>query len=222
MCSVNIPKILSVIYHLLLFTTAGNVKISNGSKAVEPVWACEASLHCWTNRRKFHSPQTQLTLQRILPFRLSVGDMVYDDSCEYFMDPCKRNCFAEIWVDSSLNLKITHWDLRYNAYQHPCDLMATKRAMKNAALRKLYTNNPNVPQCCSNQPSICRQHIVQQFLFSNALEFGEILIKMQPFWLKKMHSKMLSAKWRPFCHSHISVIIFCISSEIRLNAIRYP
>ena len=138
------------------------------------------------------------------------------------MDPCKRNCFAEIWVDSSLNLNITLWDLRYNAYQHPCDLMATKRATKNAALRKVYTNNLNVPQCFSNEPSICRQHIVSQFLFSNTLGFGQILIKMQQFWLKKMHLKRLSAKWRPFCHGHISVIMFCTSSEIILNAIRYP
>ena len=30
-------------------------------------------------------------------------DMIYDDSGEYFMNPCKRNCFAEIGVDSILN-----------------------------------------------------------------------------------------------------------------------
>ena len=29
--------------------------------------------------------------------------------------------------------------------------------------------------------------------------FSENLIKIQPFSLKKMHVKMLSAKWRPFC-----------------------
>ena len=69
------------------------------------------------------STQTKLTLRRILPFRLSVGDMIYDDLGEYFTDPCKRNCFAEIWVNSTLNLMIIHWDRRYNAYQHPCDLM---------------------------------------------------------------------------------------------------
>ena len=48
--------------------------------------------------------------------------MIHDDLDEYFTDPCKRNCFVEIWVDSTLSLMIIHWDLRYNAYQHPCDL----------------------------------------------------------------------------------------------------
>ena len=50
-------------------------------------------------------------------------DMIYGDLGEYFTDPYKRNCFAEIWFDSTLNLKIIHWNLRYNANQHPCDLM---------------------------------------------------------------------------------------------------
>ena len=38
--------------------------------------------------------------ERILRFRLSVGDMIYDDLDEYFMDSCKSNCFAEYmgWV----------------------------------------------------------------------------------------------------------------------------
>ena len=31
--------------------------------------------------------------------------------------------------------------------------------------------------------------------------FSEILIGVQPFSFKKMHLKMLSAKWRPFCLS---------------------
>ena len=81
----------------------------------------EASLQCCINRRNFHSSQTQLTPRRILPFRLSVGDMINDDSGEYLTGPYKRNRFAEIRVASTLNLKITQWDLRYNAYQHPCD-----------------------------------------------------------------------------------------------------
>ena len=50
-------------------------------------------------------------------------DMIYDDLGEYYADPCKRNCIGEICVDTTLNLKIIHWDLRYNAYQHPCDLI---------------------------------------------------------------------------------------------------
>ena len=86
------------------------------------VWASETSIHCWIKRRKFHSPQTQLTRRRILPFWLIVGD-TYDDVGEYFADPCKRNGFAEIWIDSTLDFKIIHWDLRYNSYQHPCNFM---------------------------------------------------------------------------------------------------
>ena len=39
------------------------------------VWACEASPQCWINRRKFHSPQTQLTRRWILPFRLELGNL---------------------------------------------------------------------------------------------------------------------------------------------------
>ena len=87
---VNIPNILSVVCHLLVFITAGNLNMSNGNRdrcmhviqilmivGIVCVWACEASLQCWINQRKFHSPQTQLTRRRILPFRLSVGDMIY-------------------------------------------------------------------------------------------------------------------------------------------------
>ena len=36
-------------------------------------WACEASLQCWINQRKFHSPQTQLTRRKILPLWLTVS-----------------------------------------------------------------------------------------------------------------------------------------------------
>ena len=69
------------------------------------VWACEASLQCLINRRKFHSPQTQLTRWQILPFRLSVGDMICADLCEIFTDPWKRNCFALLWVESTLKFE---------------------------------------------------------------------------------------------------------------------
>ena len=31
--------------------------------------------------------------------------------------------------------------------------------------------------------------------------FSEILIEIRPFSFKKMHLKMLSGKWRPFCLS---------------------
>ena len=37
--------------------------------------------------------------------------------------------------------------------------------------------------------------------------FGEILIRIQTFSFKKMHFKMSSAKWRPFCHClHFALI----------------
>ena len=166
--------------------------------------------------------------------------------------------------------------------------MTTKRATKNAALRKVFTNNfcskhyndvimtmmasqitsltivystiySNADQrkhqklcvtglCAGNslgpvnsphkgpvtrkmfplddvimESSICRQHIFKKMYFVTHWthgKFGEILIKMQIFWLKQMHLKMSSTKWRPFCLGHISMITFCISSEIRFNATR--
>ena len=71
---------LSAVYHLLVFTTAGNINMSNElmckhspqtfTMVIACVWACDASLQCWLNRRKFHSPQTQLNRWRNAPFRL--------------------------------------------------------------------------------------------------------------------------------------------------------
>ena len=129
------------------------------------VWACEAPLQCWINRRKFHSPQTQLTRRRILPFRLSVGGMKYDDLGEYFTDPCKHNCFAEIWVDSTLNLKIIHWDPHYNAYQYTCDLMVNpvnwqpKEQRKMQHWEKCIQITWTFHNFCPKESSNCRQHI---------------------------------------------------------------
>ena len=166
------------------------------------VWACEASLRHWINWHKFHSPQTQLTRWPILPFRLSVGDMIYDDLGEHFMDICKHNCVAGIWVDSILNLKITHWDLRYNA-QDPFDLMVKlfewqpKELCKMQHWEKCIKITWAFHNLCSKKSSICRQYIFLTIL--NIL----------------MHLNMSSAKWWRFCLGHISVIIFCISSEIR-------
>ena len=94
-------------------------------------------------------------------------DMIYDDSGEYFMDPCKRNCFAEIGVDNTLNLKIIHWDLRYNIYQHPCDLMVKpfewqpkeQRKMQTAHWEKWMQITWRFHNFCSKESTICRQHI---------------------------------------------------------------
>ena len=133
------------------------------------VWLHCVCLSLWgltpvLNQSTFHSPQTQPTQRRILLFQLSASDMLYDDLGEYFTDPCKRNCFVEIWVESTLNRKVVHWDLCYSAYQHPCDLkgksfwMTTKRATKNAPPRKVYTNNPS-HNFYPEWSSICRQHI---------------------------------------------------------------
>ena len=159
--------------------------------------------------------------------------MIYDDLGEYLTDPGKRNCFAEIWVESTLNLrsfKIIHWDLRNNAYQHPFYLMVkpfvtTKRATKNTSLEKVYSNNL-FHNCYSKEFIICQQHIFSNLFFLTHWTHGNIvrgnIDKLQIFWLKKMHLKMLCVKWRPFSIGHISVITFCISSEIRLNSTRYP
>ena len=115
--------------------------------------------------RKFNSPQTQLAWRWILPFWLIVGDMIYDDSGVYLTDPCKCNCFAEIWVDCTLILKIIHWDLHYNAYQHPDDLMVkcfewqTKEQRKMQQLEKCMQITWTFHNFCSKESSICRQHI---------------------------------------------------------------
>ena len=91
--------------------------------------------------------------RRMHVIQILMIDMIYDDSGEYSMDPCKCNCFAEIGVDSTLNLKIIHWDLCYNIYQHPCDLMIKpfewqpKEQWKmQCSLRKVNANNLKVPQ----------------------------------------------------------------------------
>ena len=44
--------------------------------------------------------------------------------------------------------------------------------------------------------------------------FSEILIGIQKFSIKKMHLKMSSAKWRPFCPS-LNVLTVLISFEVR-------
>ena len=135
-------------------------------------WACEASLQRWINRGNFVSP---LTRRRILPFRLTVGDMIYDSVCEYFTDPCKRNCFAEIWVERTLHLKIIHWDLPYDACQHPYDLMAKLCESQPKVTRKMqhwevWTNNP-FHNAYSKESSIFRQYIFLTIpFFSNTLD----------------------------------------------------
>ena len=128
-------------------------------------------LQCWSDRYEFHSPQIQLTQRRILPFRLSAGDLIHDYLGEYFTDPCKRNCCAKIWIDSTLSLKIIHWDLRYNAYQHPCDLMVKpfqwqpKEQRKMQHWEKCIQITWTFHNFCSKESSFCRQHIFLQFLF---------------------------------------------------------
>ena len=87
---------------------------------------------CWINLHKFHSPHAQLTRWRFLPFRLSVGDMIYGDLGEYF-----TNCFAEIRVDRTSNLKLMHWDLCYSVYQHPCGFMVKPFEWRTQEQRKM-------------------------------------------------------------------------------------
>ena len=177
------------------------------------VSACEASFQCWINRRKSRSPQTQLTRRRILSFRRSV-----DDLGEYYTDPSKRNCFAEIRVDSTLNLKIIHWDLCHNACQHPCDSLVRPFEWQPKQQRKMqhWENCIQITwtfhNFCSKESRICRQHIFStiSFIFltqwTHGNKFSEISIEMRTFWLKKVHLKMSSAKWRPFRRGQISVI----------------
>ena len=45
--------------------------------------------------------------------------------------------------------------------------------------------------------------------------FSEILIEIRPFSFKKMHLKMSSGKWRPFCLG-LNVLIIGISSSRRM------
>ena len=45
--------------------------------------------------------------------------------------------------------------------------------------------------------------------------FSEILIEIRPFSFKKMHLKMSSGKWRPFCLG-LNVLIIGISSPRRM------
>ena len=103
----------------------------------------------------------------------TIGDMTYDDLCEYCTDPCKRNCFAEIWVESTLNLKIIHWDLRYNAYQHPDDFMGKPCEWQPKEPRKMQHWDNNLFHN-SKESSICRQHIFEQLLFSKHMGPMEI------------------------------------------------
>ena len=64
--------------------------------------------------------------------------MIFKDLSEYFTDPSERNYFAEIYVDNALIMKIIHWDLRYNAYQHPCDLMVKPFELQPKEQWKMY------------------------------------------------------------------------------------
>ena len=137
---------------------------------------CIYHVGCWVEFHPASLSEWWLTRRQILPFQLSVNDMIHDDLGEYFTDSSKRNCFAEIWVDSTLSFMILHWDLRYDAYQHPCDLMVKpfewqpkeQRQMQNweKCIQITWTFN----NFCSIESSICRQHILQQFLFSNTLD----------------------------------------------------
>ena len=48
--------------------------------------------------------------------------------------------------------------------------------------------------------------------------FSEILIGIQTFSFKKMHLKMSSAKWRPFCLGlNVLIYLFAMSSMKQLN-----
>ena len=121
--------------------------------------------------------------------------MIYDDLGEYFTDPCRHICFVEIWVESTSNFKIIHWDLRYNAYQHPCDLMVnplmtTKRTTKMKHWEMCIHNL--LHNFCSKESTIFRQHIFfNNFFFLRHWTHGnKVRRKMQTFWLKKLYLKM--------------------------------
>ena len=111
----------------------------------------------------FHSPQAQLTWR--MDSAISTFADIYDNLGEYFTDPCKRNCFAKIWLDSTLNLKVIHWDLRNNAYQQPCDLMVKpfkwqpKQQRKMQHWEKCVKINWTFHNFCSKESSIWQQHI---------------------------------------------------------------
>ena len=147
--------------------------------------------------------------------------MIYDGLGEYLTDLCKRNCFAEICVDSTLNLKIIHWDLRYNAYQHPCNLIVktfwtTKMQQRDKFLQITWMFH----NFCSKESSICRNNIpFNNFFFLTHWTHGN---KVR--WNIDNNANILTeenafenvlCKRRPFCFGHISVIMFRISSEIR-------
>ena len=51
--------------------------------------------------------------------------------------------------------------------------------------------------------------------------FSEILIKIYTFWFKKMHLKMLSGKWQPFC-LHLIVLTTMCHPEWHTCGQRYP
>ena len=47
--------------------------------------------------------------------------------------------------------------------------------------------------------------------------FSEILMVIQTFWFKKMHLKMSSAKWRPFC---LGLNVLIVIPWFKLNVLR--
>ena len=61
----------------------------------------------------------------------SISDMIYDAYGEYFTDHCKSSCFAEVLAESTLNLKVIHWEFRYHTSQHPCDLINNFNTLDN-------------------------------------------------------------------------------------------
>ena len=52
-----------------------------------------------------------------------------------------------------------------------------------------------------------------------ATHFSEILIGIQTFSFKKMHLKMSSAKWRPFCPG-VNVLTSVSDYSVRFNDVR--
>ena len=72
---------------------------------------------------------------------------------------------------------------------------------------------------CPSAPRVCSEPGGQKPVLSLSLDlirtvgthFREIWIKIQSISLKKLHSKMLSAKWQPFC-SGPNMLKWCINS----------
>ena len=66
-------------------------------------------------------------------------------------------------------------------------------------------------------------HYLNQCLLIGPLitNFSEIVIKIHHFSLKKIHMKMSSAKWRPYCHgltwcmSHTELLWLCFLPHIK-------